>query len=133
VGVSFCCVWDKLGRFRVSNCALCVEEFGAGLWQFVCAVFWTFRGGILVVSEWCLWDSLERSSRRVFLLSVGKFGTGMGVSVVFCLTVLGNFGGVSVCCVFDSLGLVLGSECVLCVGLFGAGCGGFLGVILCCV
>jgi len=56
-----------------------------------------------------------------------------GVSVVFCVTVLGSFGGVSVCCVFDSLGLVLGSECVLCVGHFGAGCGGFVGVILCCV
>ena len=35
MGVSFCCVCDKLGRFRVSECVLCVEEFGVGLWQFV--------------------------------------------------------------------------------------------------
>jgi len=55
------------------------------------------------------------------------------------------FVGVSVCCVWDSLVRVCGSECVLCVGQFGVGlwgcvfavCGrvwcGFVVLSLCCV
>jgi len=35
----------------------------------------------------------------------------------------GGFGGVSLCCVWDSLGRVWGSEVVLCVGAFGVGLG----------
>ena len=40
-----------------------------------------------------------------------------------CGTVWCGFGGVSVCCVWDSLVWVWGSECVLCVGQFGVGLG----------
>ena len=36
-----------------------------------------------------------------------------------CGTVCCEYGGVSVCCVWDSLVGVWGSECVLCVGEFG--------------
>ena len=62
-----------------------------------------------------------------------------------CGRVWFGFGGVSVCCVWDSLVWVCGSECVLCVGQFGVGlwerecalCGtvwcGFGGVSVCCV
>ena len=35
----------------------------------------------------------------------------------------GGFGGVSLCCVWDSVVWVWGSEYVLCVGQFGAGLG----------
>ena len=38
-------------------------------------------------------------------------------------TVWSGFGVVSVCCVWDSLERVWGSECVLCVGEFGVGLG----------
>jgi len=37
-----------------------------------------------------------------------------------CGRVWCGFGGVSVCCVWESLVWVWGSECVLCVGQFGA-------------
>ena len=47
-----------------------------------------------------------------------------------CGRELFGFGGVSFCCVWDSLVRVCGSECVLCVGEFGAG---FRGLSLCCV
>ena len=47
-----------------------------------------------------------------------------------CGTVLCGFGGVSVCCVWGSLGRVCGCEFVLCVGEFGAG---FMVLCLCCV
>ena len=40
-----------------------------------------------------------------------------------CGAVWCGFGGVSVCCVWDSLVWVWGSECVLCVGQFGVGLG----------
>ena len=40
-----------------------------------------------------------------------------------CGTVWCGFGGVSVCCVWDSLGRVFGSEIVLRVGEFGVGLG----------
>ena len=36
-----------------------------------------------------------------------------------CATVLCGIGGVSVCCLWESLVWVWGSECVLCVGQFG--------------
>ena len=29
--MSVCCVWERLGRVRGSECVLCVGEFGAGL------------------------------------------------------------------------------------------------------
>jgi len=45
-----------------------------------------------------------------------------------CGTVCSGFGGVSTCCVWDSLVWVWGSESVLCVGQFGAG----LGALVCC-
>jgi len=35
----------------------------------------------------------------------------------------GGIGGVSLCCVWDSLGRVWGSDFVLCVGAFGVGLG----------
>jgi len=38
-----------------------------------------------------------------------------------CGRVWGGFGGVILCCVWESLGLVLGSDFVLCVELFGVG------------
>ena len=62
-----------------------------------------------------------------------------------CGTVWFGFGGVSLCCVWDCLLWVCGSEFVLCVGKFGVGlwelvcavCGrvwcGFVGVSVCCV
>ena len=62
-----------------------------------------------------------------------------------CGTVWCGFGGVSVCCVWESLVWVCGSECVLCVGQYGVGlwervCAvcrtvwyGFVGVSVCCV
>jgi len=37
-----------------------------------------------------------------------------------CGTIWSGIGGVSVCCVWDSLGLIWGSKFVLCVGKFGA-------------
>jgi len=49
---------------------------------------------------------------------------------VVCGTVCCGLVGVSVCCVWDSLVWVCGSECVLCVGQFVVG---LSGVSLCCV
>jgi len=60
-------------------------------------------------------------------------------------TVWCGFVGVSLCCVWDSMVLVCGSECLLCVGHFGVGLGervcavcgtvwcGLVGVSVCCV
>jgi len=62
-----------------------------------------------------------------------------------CVRVWGGFGGVSLCCVWDSTVWDWGSEFVQCVGQFGAGLGelvcavcgsfwsGFGRVNLCCV
>jgi len=47
-----------------------------------------------------------------------------------CKSVWCGFGGVSLCCVWESFVSVWGSEYVLCVGQFVAGFGG---VSLCCV
>jgi len=46
-GVSFCCVWESLGRVLGSDFVLCVGEFGAGLGSdFVVCVgeFWAGLG-----------------------------------------------------------------------------------------
>jgi len=49
---------------------------------------------------------------------------GLGESVfAVCGRVWGAFGGVSLCCVWERLVWVWGSECVLCVGQFGVGLG----------
>jgi len=71
---------------------------------------------------------------------------GLGESCcAVCGRVWGAFGGVSLCCVWERLVWVWGSECVLCVGQFGVGLGecvfvvclrvscGFGGVTLFCV
>jgi len=43
---------------------------------------------------------------------------------VVCGTVWSALGGVSVCCVWDCLEWIWGSECVLCEGWFGVDLGG---------
>ena len=56
------------------------------------------------------------------MLCVGQFGVGLWERVcAVCGTVWCGYVGVSVCCVWDSLVWVCGSECVLCVGQFGVG------------
>jgi hypothetical protein len=52
---------------------------------------------------------------------VGRYGACLGEwACVVCGTVWSVSGGVSVCCVWDSLVRVWGRECVLFVGQFGA-------------
>jgi len=56
-----------------------------------------------------------------FALCVGEIGAGLGERVcAVCGTFLCVIGGVSVCCVWDSLGRGWGSVFVLSVGEFGA-------------
>ena len=53
-----------------------------------------------------------------------QFGAGLGDWVrAVCGRVWCGFGGVSVCCVCESLVWVCGIECVLCVGQFCVGLG----------
>ena len=59
-GLSFCCVWESLGRFWGIEFLLCVGEFGAGLGECVCSVCGAVFCGIVGVSVCCVWDSLER-------------------------------------------------------------------------
>ena len=50
------------------------------------------------------------------MLCVGEFVAGLGCDFVLCVGDFGaGFGGVNLCCVWESLGRVLGSEFVLCV------------------
>ena len=61
----------------------------------------------------------------VFVLCVGEFCLGLVELVcAVCGSVCCGFGGVCLCCVCESLGVVcLGREFVLCVGKFGVGLG----------
>jgi len=58
------------------------------------------------------------------VLYVGAFDVSLGERVcAVCGRVWGGLVGVSLCCMWDSLVWVWGSECVLCVGQFGLGFG----------
>jgi len=56
-----------------------------------------------------------------YVMCLGQFGAGLGELVCgVCVRVWCGFGGVRLCCVYESLGLVWESEFLLCVGAFGA-------------
>jgi len=56
--------------------------------------------------------------------SVGELGVSMGERVcAVCWRDWCEYGGESVCCVWESLVWVWGSECVLCVGEIGVSMG----------
>ena len=58
------------------------------------------------------------------MLCLGQFGAGLGeLDSAVCGRVWCGFGGVSFCCVWESLGRILGSEFVLCVGVYVVGLG----------
>jgi len=77
--VSLCCVWESLGRVLGSDFVLYVREFGLGL-------------------------------GNEYVLCVGEIGAGLWEwFCAVCGRVLCGFGGVSVCCVWDSLVWVCGS------------------------
>ena len=65
------------------------------------------------------------------MLCVEQIGADLGDWVrAVCGTVWCGFGGGRVCCVWESLVWVWGSECLLCAGQFGVG---LWGVSVCCV
>jgi len=57
-GVGSCCVWGSLVWDWGSECVLCVEQFGAGLGEWVRAVCGTDWCGFGGVSVCCMWESL---------------------------------------------------------------------------
>ena len=72
----------------------------------------------------CVWESLVRVWRNVFVLCVGQILWDCGSECVLCV---GQFGAcleiVSVFCVWDSLERVWWIDFELCVGEIGAGLG----------
>ena len=56
---------------------LCLGQFGAGLWQRVCAVCRTVCCGFVGVSVCCVWDTLVWVCGSEIVLCVGQFGVGL--------------------------------------------------------
>jgi len=107
-GVRLCCVWDSLGWVWGSEFLLCVGQIVLGLWECVCAVFCT---------DWSVSADIE------CVLCVGRCSTCLGDYFFVCVRGWGGLGGVILCCVWDGLVWVWGSEVVLCMGQFGVGFG----------